>query len=263
MWTALAQALGGCWAAPLLLSSLALVPMATAGEHGADDMSCSSSMGVEREGIASTVLIVGSGFIGTALKERLQARGGVRVRMAGRSKLEEDLLWDITDFDRASAKSLYALDEQLEAASVEHVVLACGTSLFGPLEQFTHESWEENVSLKLLAVTRSVLALVTEAKFLKDGGSITISTGQASDFPHKAWPGLAVNNAGLNAFVKSAGLDLPRGLRLNAVSPCLVKETALKAGLPLENTVTAADAALVYEEVMFSAGTATVTLAGP
>mmetsp|Transcript_43148 Transcript_43148/g.101376 ORF Transcript_43148/g.101376 Transcript_43148/m.101376 type:complete len:238 (+) Transcript_43148:96-809(+) len=210
--------------------------------------------------MTSTVLIAGSGFIGLALKERLQARGDVCVRMASRSS--EDLKWDITDFDRASAKSVYGLDGQLEPASVEHIVVACGTSLFGPLEQFTPESWEENVTGKLLSVSRLVLALVKEAKFLKDGGSITITTGQASDFPSKAWPGLAVNNAGLNAFVKCAGLDLPRGLRLNAVSPCLVKETALKAGLPLAQTVTAADAALVYEEVIFSAKTATVTLAG-
>merc|ERR1712232_980932 len=101
-----------------------------------------------------------------------------------------------------------------------------GTSTFGPLQNFDHESWEASVNGKLLAVTQFVIALVKELKFLKDGGSVTITTGQAADTINRAWPGIAVNNA---------GLDLPRGLRLNACSPCLVTETAVKAGLPTES----------------------------
>merc|ERR1712232_225064 len=137
-----------------------------------------------------------------------------------------------------------------------------GSSTFGPLQSFDHESWAASVNGKLLAVTQFVIALVKELKCLKDGGSITITTGQAADTINRAWPGIAVNNAGLNAFVRNAGIDLPRRLRLNACSPCLVTETAVKAGLPTESTVKADDAADVYIELIFGNGTAEVRDAG-
>merc|ERR1712070_663160 len=97
---------------------------------------------------------------------------------------------------------------------------------------------------------------------LKDGGSIVLTTGQAATTLNSKWPGLAVNNAGLNAFVRNAGIDLPRGIRLNACSPCLITETALKAGLPTEGSVSSANCALVLERLMFGSETGVVEVAG-
>eukprot|EP00929_Paragymnodinium_shiwhaense_P119571 TRINITY_DN91471_c0_g1_i1.p1 TRINITY_DN91471_c0_g1~~TRINITY_DN91471_c0_g1_i1.p1 ORF type:complete len:225 (+),score=57.14 TRINITY_DN91471_c0_g1_i1:89-763(+) len=205
--------------------------------------------------MASQVLIVGRGNLGEALHERLTARGGVGIRIASRSS-------DDVKLDLSSRESVLALDTQLEAASVDHVVVCCGTSTFGPLSSFNAETWQANVSGKLLAVSQFVLALIHELKILKDGASITITTGQAATTINKLWPGIACNNAGLNAFVANGGLDLPRGLRLNAMSPCLVMETALKAGLPTDGAVPAADCALVYEELIFGTETAVVKTAG-
>jgi len=211
-------------------------------------------------GTMTTVLLVGRGCLGTAIKERLEARAHTKVREASRSS--QDIPLDITNFTKDASSSVYSLDTYLEAKSVDHIVLACPASLFGPLDGFTAASWKENLSGKLVAVTQLVLVILQELSFLKDGGSITVSSGQAADVANKAWPGLAVNNAGINAFVRNAGLDLPRGIRLNAVSPCLVTETAIKAGLPTDSTISAADAAAVYEGAMFSDDTATVFLAG-
>jgi NAD(P)-dependent dehydrogenase (short-subunit alcohol dehydrogenase family) len=204
--------------------------------------------------MASTVLIVGSGALGAALRTRLLARGGVNVLTASRSS---DVKLDIT-----SSESVKSLDGQLEAGSVDHVVVCCGASTFGPFEKFDADSWGANISSKLVAVSTLVLALVNDLKVLKDAGSITITTGQTADTPNKLWPGLAVNCAGLNAFVRNAGIDAPRGIRLNAVSPCQVTETAAKAGMPTEGTVPAADVAEVYESLIYSGETAVVKNAG-
>ena len=38
-------------------------------------------------------------------------------------------------------------------------------------------------------------------------------------------------NAGLEGFVRAAALELPRNLRINAVSPPWVKETMVKLGM--------------------------------
>jgi len=97
---------------------------------------------------------------------------------------------------------------------------------------------------------------------LRDGGSITITTGQSARTVNRMWPGLAVNNAGLDMFVRCGGLDLPRGLRLNAVSPALVTETAQRAGLPVEGTVPAGDVAAAFLPLIFGAGSGQVVEVG-
>lgn len=206
--------------------------------------------------MGTRILIVGGGNLGAALQASLAIRSPCpEVRVASRSS--GDVQLDISSLD-----SIRGLDTQLDAASVDHVVVCCGTSTFGPLANFDAEAWNVNVSGKLLAVSQLVLSLVRELKLLKDDGSITITTGQAATTVNKMWPGLAVNNAGLNALVANGGLELPRGIRLNAVSPCLVTETAVKAGLPTTGSVSAAECAKVYETLMFGAETGLVLVAG-
>lgn len=205
--------------------------------------------------MSTKVLIVGKGNLGAALQERLQARGGVEVKVASRSS-------DDVKLDLGSLESVRSLDAQLAAGSIDHVVVCCGTSTYGPLKNFNTETWQANVAGKLMAVTQFVLSLVHDLKILKDGGSITITTGQAATTINKLWPGIATNNAALNAFVLNGGIELPRELRLNAVSPCLVTETATKAGLPTAGSVSAADCAPVYEELIFGSETAVVKTAG-
>jgi NAD(P)-dependent dehydrogenase (short-subunit alcohol dehydrogenase family) len=204
--------------------------------------------------MTTSVLIVGNGVLGDALRTRLLQRANVAVRVASRSS---EVKLDIT-----SQESVKSLDEQLGAASLDHVVVCCGASTFGQFSNFDADAWSANLSSKLVAVSQLSLALVKDLKVLKDGGSITITTGQTADVVNKMWPGLAVNCAGLNAFVKNAGIDMPRGVRLNAVSPSQVTESALKAGMPTEGTVSAADAAVVYESLIFSEDTAIVKNAG-
>jgi NAD(P)-dependent dehydrogenase (short-subunit alcohol dehydrogenase family) len=53
-------------------------------------------------------------------------------------------------------------------------------------------------------------------------------------------------NAGLEAFVRAAALDLPRGLRINAVSPPWVKETLVKRGMDPTPGIAAFDVAKAY-----------------
>jgi len=76
------------------------------------------------------------------------------------------------------------------------------------------------------------------------------------------WPGIAANNAGLEAFIKNAGLMVGRGIRLNAVSPALITETAEKAGLPTAGTVPAAEVAAAYIPLIFGDMTGEVSDAG-
>lgn len=203
---------------------------------------------------AKTVLVVGAtGNIGTNIIKLLGEKPNTKVLQAGRTGAVK---LDIYDID-----SVKSLDEQIPDG-VDHVVVCCGASTFGPLSGFDSAKWADNCTNKLISVSRLAVMLANgkEVKCLKEGGSITVTCGQASRTINKMWPGIAVNNAGLEAFVKNAGIDLPRGIRLNAVSPALVYETAVKAGLPLTNTVPAAECAACYIPLIFADASVTGTV---
>lgn len=64
----------------------------------------------------------------------------------------------------------------------------------------------------------------TAVKYLRDGGSITLTSG-VFDRPEPGMSFGALVNAGLEAFVAAAAVEMPRGLRINTVSPGWVAET--------------------------------------
>jgi NAD(P)-dependent dehydrogenase (short-subunit alcohol dehydrogenase family) len=70
-------------------------------------------------------------------------------------------------------------------------------------------------------------------KFLNDNGSFTLISGKMGEKPVKAASGKAVANGAINSFVLGAALEMPRGIRLNVVSPSKITDvpaTVLVAG---------------------------------
>jgi len=59
---------------------------------------------------------------------------------------------------------------------------------------------------------------------------------------------ISLVNAGLDGFVRATALELPRGLRVNAVSPVWVKETLIALGMDSTNGMPAQQVALAYVE---------------
>ena len=54
-------------------------------------------------------------------------------------------------------------------------------------------------------------------------------------------------NAALEGFVRAAALDASNGIRINAVSPILVTETATKMGMDQTGTMSAIETAKAYQ----------------
>jgi NAD(P)-dependent dehydrogenase (short-subunit alcohol dehydrogenase family) len=81
---------------------------------------------------------------------------------------------------------------------------------------------------------------------LRDGGSITLTTGVFAMHPMPGNASISMVNAGLEGFVRAAALELPRNLRINAVSPPWVKETMVKLGMDPSPGLAAADGAKAY-----------------
>ena len=63
---------------------------------------------------------------------------------------------------------------------------------------------------------------------VNDGGSFTLTSGVADRDPIRQGASAAAVNGALGAFAKGAAIEMPRGLRINVVSPGLLEESAKK-----------------------------------
>jgi NAD(P)-dependent dehydrogenase (short-subunit alcohol dehydrogenase family) len=181
------------------------------------------------------VLLIGAGgTLGRAVAAELAGR--VDLISAGRNS--GDLRLDLTDAD--SVRAALA-----QAGPLDAVVSAAGNVHFAPLLDMRAEHWAVGNADKLMGqVNLSQLA----AQYLRDGGSITLTGGILSDHPIRQGASAALVNGALEAFVRSAAIELPRGIRINLVSPSVLVE-AMDAYAPYFRgfePVPAARAALAY-----------------
>lgn len=158
------------------------------------------------------ILLVGAqGTIGRGIAAELGQRHDILE--AGRNSGSVRL-------DLADGKSVHRALEPL--APLDAIVSAAGHVAWGPLLELTPDQWDFSVNNKLMG--QVVLALVG-AQYLRDGGSITLTTGVLADEPVVGGAAASLANGGIEAFVRAAAIELPRGLRINAVSPGVVAES--------------------------------------
>lgn len=182
------------------------------------------------------VLVVGAtGVVGGAVALALAERGHQVVR-AGRTRGDRQV--DITS--DASVEALYAAVGRVDA-----IVSAAGGLFFGPLGEMRPGDFDIGLQDKLLGQVR--LALLGQ-HVLADGGSITLTTGIVADEPIRQGANATAVNAAVEGFVRGAAIELPRGLRINAVSPTVLTESLAAYGpfFPRFESVPAARVALAY-----------------
>ncbi|GGX81695.1 short chain dehydrogenase [Vogesella alkaliphila] len=158
------------------------------------------------------ILIIGAnGTIGRAVSAELQARH--QIITAGRNSGE----LRVNMADLASVQAMYAAAGPLDA-----VVSAAGNVHFGALAEFTPEQYQIGLQDKLLGQVNLVLA---GQHLLNDGGSFTLTSGILGEEPIVYGSGASMANAALEGFVRSAAIELRRGLRINVVSPTVLTES--------------------------------------
>ncbi|MDB5989874.1 MAG: dehydrogenase, short-chain alcohol dehydrogenase like protein [Herbaspirillum sp.] len=180
------------------------------------------------------LVIGGSGTIGKAVVKELEERHDV-VKVG---KHSGDFQVDITD-----AQSVATLFERV--GRVDAIIATTGSLHFGPVAETTAEQFNIGLQDKLLGQVR--LALVGQ-NFLNNGGSITLTSGIVSDEPIRQGSNATAVNTAVEGFVRAAAIELPRGLRINAVSPTIVTESSAIYGpfFPGFETVSVARVALAY-----------------
>jgi NAD(P)-dependent dehydrogenase (short-subunit alcohol dehydrogenase family) len=180
------------------------------------------------------ILIGGAGTLGSAVDKALKARHEI-VRA---SRTSGDFQVDITD--PASIEQLFSKIGEFDA-----VVSTAGDVHFGPLAEFTQDNFQIGLHSKLMG---QVNLVVFGLKHIRNGGSFTLTSGQINEDPISVGASGAMVNGGLEAFARTAAIELPRGIRINVVSPTVTEEawSAFGPYFPGQKPVPASEAALGY-----------------
>lgn len=159
----------------------------------------------------SKILIVGAtGTIGNAVAKELAARHTI-IKAARNSG---DVQVDITQAD--SIKVMYQ-----EVGKVDAVICASGTVHFGKLTELTESQCQFSLRNKLMGQINLVLQGID---YLHDGGSFTLTSGILNRDPIREGVCASVVNGALDSFVKAAAIEMPRGIRINVISPTVLAE---------------------------------------
>ncbi|MCB1381000.1 MAG: short chain dehydrogenase [Alphaproteobacteria bacterium] len=197
------------------------------------------------------VLVVGaSGTVGRAAVSELGRRH--EIIRAGRHS--GDVSVDIAD--EASIHAVFA-----KIGKVDAIVSTAGHVHFGPLATMTGEQFKRGLLDKLLGQVS--LALIGQ-HHLNDNGSITLTSGVLDRDPIRQGANAAAVNGAIGGFVKSAAIELSRGIRINAVSPGLLEESAEKYDgfFPGHETVSSARVGLAFAKSVEGAITGEVIIVG-
>jgi NAD(P)-dependent dehydrogenase (short-subunit alcohol dehydrogenase family) len=157
------------------------------------------------------VVIGATGTLGQAVSEALKVRHEVIEVGATRGQYQVD------STDPASVERLFR-----ELGKVDGVVTATGKLHFGPLEHMSSEQFWVGLRDKLMGQINVVLGA---QNYVNDGGSFTLTSGIVGDEPIREGANATTVNLALEGFVRGAAIELPRGIRINVVSPTVLTES--------------------------------------
>lgn len=127
--------------------------------------------------------------------------------------------------DIASPESVAALFEQVGV--IDACVCTAGTGHYGSFETMTHEDMLPGIHGKLMGQMNLVLM---GKHYLSAGGSFTLTSGIAAEYPARNGACVAMINGALNSFVLAASQELTQDRRINVVSPGLVEDSVERYG---------------------------------
>src|ERR1700682_1533074 len=165
-------------------------------------------------GVSMKIVLIGAnGKIGELVQKALAGAGNGIVKVGRKSG---DFQVEIENRERV--RKLYQA-----VGSFDAVAIAAGEIAFAPLSELTAEKWQFSFGSKLMGQIK----LVQEAiPFINEKGSFTLVSGVLNEEPIFAGVAGATISGALEGFVRAAAIELPKGLRINVVSPTILKESA-------------------------------------
>ncbi len=182
------------------------------------------------------VIIGATGTIGKSVVNELKSRHEI-IQVGFQSG---DANVDITN--NQSIENLYK-----QIGSIDAVIMTTGNAHFGKLTEMTETEFNVGIKSKLMGQINTVLIGL---KYLNDNGSFTLTGGVLSHDPILYGSAVSMVNSAIDGFVRGAAIEMPRGLRINAVSPTVIRESMKEYGAYFRgfDAVPAAKAALAYSK---------------
>ncbi|WP_377701670.1 short chain dehydrogenase [Pseudoduganella sp. UC29_71] len=158
------------------------------------------------------IIVIGAtGTVGKAVVEQLGQRHEIVAVGSSSGQYQADIA------DIAQVRAVFE-----KIGKVDAVVVAAGQLAFAPLAEFTPEQFRVGLDSKLMGQVN--VAQVAQ-DFLNDGGSITLTSGIVADQPIRNGASATMVNSAVEGYARGAAIELPRGLRINVVSPTLLTES--------------------------------------
>ena len=178
------------------------------------------------------ILLVGaSGTIGKAVEKALSFEHELVVANYSSGDVNVDLS------KPNSIKAMFSSVGPLDA-----IISTAGQANFAPLAQLVDADYELALNNKLMGQINLVRL---GQNVLKDGGSVTLTSGVLSREPMPGSSVISMANGALESYVKASALELER-FRLNVVAPIFVKETMAMMGMETDGGLSADDTAKAY-----------------
>ena len=181
------------------------------------------------------ILVVGAaGDVGQAICDQLQDRHDI-IR-AGRKS--GDVQVNMTN--PASVKRMYEKLGPLDA-----VIAAAGVVRYKHLHEHTSASIQFGLNRKVMGQVNLVLYGLDH---VNENGSFTLTSGISDREPVPRGVGASISNGALAGFVTGAAIEMPRGIRINVVSPGLLDVSAAQYGhmFPGHQPVSSQEVGLAY-----------------
>jgi NAD(P)-dependent dehydrogenase (short-subunit alcohol dehydrogenase family) len=180
------------------------------------------------------ILIVGAtGLIGGEVVKLLGAEHDIVTASRKGSDLHADLS------NKPSIESMYQ-----QAGTLDAVICTAGAAKFAPLASLSDEDFSFSLANKLMGQVNLVRC---GAAHVSQGACFTLTSGVLAQQPMEGSAAVSIVNAGVEAFVRSAALELRGKARVNVVSPGWVAETLQSMGRDPSQGVPAAVVAQAYE----------------
>jgi NAD(P)-dependent dehydrogenase (short-subunit alcohol dehydrogenase family) len=169
------------------------------------------------QSVRMRILLVGAaGTMGRAVAAEL----GKRHHIIAAGRRSGDVRLDLSN--PPSIRGALAASAPLDA-----VVCTAGEVAFAPMSTIHPAPIGE--SAYILGLTSKLMGQVNLAlaarEHLVDGGSITLTAGILSEQPIAGGSSASMVNGALEGFVRAAAVELPRGIRINLVSPSVLVES--------------------------------------
>ncbi|HMK55331.1 MAG TPA: short chain dehydrogenase [Dissulfurispiraceae bacterium] len=161
------------------------------------------------------IIVVGAtGTIGRAIVQAIGSRHEVIPASFGKAEIKVDIA------DKSSITKMYE-----KTGKVDAVISAAGMGKFGPMASLSDADFALGLANKLMGQVNLVRLGID---YVNDGGSFTLTSGILSRRPMPGSVAISMVNSALEGFGRAAALEMPRGIRINIVSPNWVIDT-LKA----------------------------------